>query len=318
MPHTPARPDSRESDHRERDRREGDRREGEFADLFARRTRTPLRGFLPGRRVWNAVGGSAVAVLVIAGSVTAVAAIDWSGGSSEKVTTAADEPTKEKSTSGDTRKATVVPSPKAQDSGTSGVGGKQDPEVVYVPVSGGAGGDGDGSAPDSDTNSGATGTTGTAEGTTGSTGTSGTTGTEEKQTTTTQSTGSQSTAGYLWADGSVESDSNDYWDQSTITVKSTKPLSSLKVVVRVIQTGGVSSTGAWTSLGDKVAIGQNSTSDQLGYVITLKSGVTLAAGTYVFKVQYNHAEGARDAGRDLYTVTTVASDSEDKFLSGRF
>ncbi|MFF3381019.1 hypothetical protein ACFYXF_49755 [Streptomyces sp. NPDC002680] len=315
MPHTPARPDDRESDHRE-----SDYREGEFADLFARRTRTPLRGFLPGRRVWNAVGGSAVAVLVIAGSATAVAAIDWSGGSSEKVTTAADKTTKEKSTSGDTRKATVVPSPKEKDSGTGGAGGKQDPEVVYVPVSGGTGGDGDGSAPDSDTNSGATGTTGTAEGTTGGTGSTGTTGTQEKTTTTTttQNTGSQSTAGYLWADGSVESDSNDYWDQSTITVKSTKPLSSLKVVVRVIQTGGVSSTGAWTSLGDKVAIGQNSTSDQVGYVITLKSGVTLAAGTYVFKVQYNHAEGARDAGRDLYTVTTVASDSEDKFLSGRF
>lgn len=51
MPHTPTHSDDRD---------------GEFADLFARKTRTPLRGFLPGRRVWNAVGGSAAAVLVIA------------------------------------------------------------------------------------------------------------------------------------------------------------------------------------------------------------------------------------------------------------
>lgn len=80
----------------------------------------------------------------------------------------------------------------------------------------------------------------------------------------------------------------------------------------------MSSTGAWTSLGDKVAVGQNSTSDQLGYVITLKSGITLAPGTYVFKVQYNHAQGKRDAGRDLYTVTAVTADSDDEFLSGRF
>ncbi|MGW3650974.1 hypothetical protein [Streptomyces sp. NPDC000878] len=304
MPHTPARPDDRESDHRE----------GEFADLFARRTRTPLRGFLPGRRVWNAVGGSAVAVLVIAGSATAVAAIDWSGGSSEKVTTAADEPTKEKSSSGDTGKATVVPSPKVRDSGTSG---KQDPEVVYVPVSGGAGGDGARSAPDSDTNSGATGTTGTAEGTTGSTGT---TGSQEKQssTTATQNTGSQSTTDYLWADGNVDADSNDYWDQSSVTVKSTTPLTELKVVVRLAQTGGVAHTGFWSSLGDKVNMSQAADSNQLAYVVTLKPGVTLGAGTYVLQFQYNHDQGGRDAGGDRYNVTTTSSGSVDAFRAGAF
>jgi len=309
MPHTPARPDDRESDHRE-----SDRREGEFADLFARRTRTPLRGFLPGRRVWNAVGGSAVAVLVIAGSATAVAAIDWSGGSSEKVTTAADEPKKEKSSSGDTGKATVVPSPKKQDSGTSG---KQDPEVVYVPVSGGAGGDGDLSAPDSDTNSGATGTTGTAEGTTGTTGT---TGSQEKQssTTATQNTGSQSTTDYLWADGNVDADSNDYWDQSSVTVKSTTPLTELKVVVRLAQTGGVAHTGFWSSLGDKVNMSQAADSNQLAYVVTLKPGITLGAGTYVLQFQYNHDQGGRDAGGDRYNVTTTSSGSVDAFRAGAF
>ncbi|MFM9696382.1 hypothetical protein [Streptomyces europaeiscabiei] len=286
MPHTPAHPDDRESD----------LGEGEFADLFARRTRTPLRGFLPGRRVWKAVGGSAAAVLVIAVCATAAAAIDWSTDSSGKVTTAADKPVEEKSSSGDTDKASAVPSPKKRDKGEDG------PEVVYVPVSGGAGTGGAAqSKPESDAG-----------------GTSGSTGTQEKKSTTTQNTESQSTTGYLWSDGSVEADSNDYWDQSVVTVESTKPLSSLKVVVRIIQTGGVSSTGTWTSLGDKVTVGQNSTSDQLGYVITLKSGVTLAAGTYVFKVQYNHDQGRRDAGRDLYAVTAVSTDSDDESLSGRF
>ncbi|WP_051948218.1 hypothetical protein [Streptomyces scabiei] len=293
MPHTPT---------------HSDRRDGEFADLFARKTRTPLRGFLPGRRVWKAVAGSAAAVLVIAGSATAVAAIDWDSGSAEKVTTAAEGPAKEQSSSGDTRKAAAVPSPQERDKGK----GKDGPDVVYVPVSGGAGtgtaaGGAADSAPDADTKSDAGGTSGST----------GSTGTGEKSTTT-KNTESQETADPLWADGSVDADSNDFWDQSTITVKSTEPLTSLKVVVRVIQTGGVSSTGAWTSLGDKVAVGQNSTSDQLGYVITLKSGITLAPGTYVFKVQYNHAQGKRDAGRDLYTVTAVTADSDDEFLSGRF
>ncbi|MDX3584797.1 hypothetical protein OG920_33000 [Streptomyces europaeiscabiei] len=297
MPHTPTHSDDRD---------------GEFADLFARKTRTPLRGFLPGRRVWNAVGGSAAAVLVIAGSAMAVAAIDWDSGSAEKVTTAAEGPAEERSSSGGTRKAAAVPSPQERDKGK----GEDGPDVVYVPVSGGAGagtaaGGAADSAPDADTKSGTGGTTGATSGSTGSTGTG-------EKSTTTKNPESQATAAPLWADGSVEADSNDFWDQSTITVKSTEPLTSLKVVVRVIQTGGVSSTGAWTSLGDKVAVGQNSTSDQLGYVITLKSGITLAPGTYVFKVQYNHAQGKRDAGRDLYTVTAVTADSDDEFLSGRF
>ncbi|MEE1760670.1 hypothetical protein [Streptomyces sp. SP18BB07] len=300
MPHSPDR---------------SDRRDGEFADLFARRTRIPLRGFLPGRRVWKAIGGSAAAVLVIAGSATAVAAIDWSGDSSEKVTTAADKPADEQSVPGDTRKAAVAPSPTDRAKGEGK--GKDDPDVVYVPVSGGAGaGTGGAAQPAPDTDSGSD-TGGSTGGTSGSTGSTGSTGTEEKSSTT-QNTESGSTSGYLWADGSVEADSNDYWDQSTVTVKSTKPLTSLKVVVRVIQTGGVSSTGAWTSLGDKIAVGQNATGDQIGYVMTLKSGVTLAPGTYVFKVQYDHAQGRRDAGRDLYTVTAVANGSDDESLSGRF
>ncbi|MBZ3904211.1 MULTISPECIES: hypothetical protein [Streptomyces] len=305
MPHTPT---------------PGDRRDGEFADLFARKTRTPLRGFLPGRRVWNAVGGSAAAVLVIAGSATAVAAIDWDSGSAGKVTTAAEEPTRQESSQGDADRASAAPSPRERTKGGD------DPDVVYVPVSGGAGAGTSGDTPGAETKSDADGTTGDTSGSTGSSGTtgasgssgsSGSTGTGEQKTTT-KNTESEPAAGYLWADGSVEADSNAFWDQSTITVRSTKPIASLKVVVRVIQTGGVSSTGTWTSLGDRIAVGQNSTSDQLGYVFTLKSGVTLAAGTYVFKVQYDHAEGGRDAGRDLYTVTAVAGDSEDKFLSGRF
>ncbi|MFF7391381.1 hypothetical protein ACFZAE_23410 [Streptomyces scabiei] len=288
-----------------------DRREGEFADLFARRTRIPLRGFLPGRRVWKAIGGSAAAVLVIAGSVTAVAAIDWSDGASEKVTTAADEPADDRAVTGDTEKAAADPSP--TDRATGEGKDKDDPDVVYVPVSGGAGAGGAAdSAPDTGTRSGTGGTTGGTSGSTGST------GSEEKKTTTTRNTESGSTSGYLWADGSVEADSNAYWDQSVITVKSTKPITSLKVVVRIVQTGGVKSTGTWTSLGDRVAVGQNATSDQIGYVITLKSGVTLDPGTYVFKAQYDHAQGGRDAGRDLYTVAAVANGSDDASVSGRF
>jgi hypothetical protein len=287
MPHTPARP-------------EDDRGEGEFADLFARKARTPLRGFLPGRRVWKAVGGSAAAVLVIAGSTAAISSIEWGGGA-DTVTTAADkEIKKEKPADGDAGKPSAVPSPKEEDTG------RRDPEVVYVPVSGGAGAGAPPQAPESTPESGSEDASG---------GTTGTTGSQEEQrsTSTLQGTQSQPESGYLWSDGNVDADSNDYWDQSSVTVKSTKPLTELKVVVRIIQTGGVKHTGFWSSLGDKVTVSQAADSTQLAYVVTLKAGLTLDPGTYVFQFQYNHDQGGRDAGHDRYNVTaTAASGSETR------
>lgn len=285
MPQIPARPD---------------RSGGEFADLFARKARTPLRGFLPGRRVWSAVGGSAATVLVIAGSVSAISAIDWSS-DSDKVTTAADKKVPEaKTPAKDVEKPTVVPSPKAGDNG------KKNPEIVYVPVPGGGGGAG--TAPESTAQSGSGGTSG------------GGSGSQEGGAASSTDRGTQSatTAGYLWSDAGVDSDTNDYWDQSTVTVKSTKPLTSLKVVVKIIQTGGVSSTGWWSNLGDKVSVATGGDSGELDYVVTLKSGNTLGPGTYVFKLQYNHKPGSRDAGGDRYNVTTTSTDSATEYRKGSF
>jgi hypothetical protein len=285
------------------DPQQGDRQEGEFADLFARKARTPLRSFLPGRRVWNAVGGSAAAVLVIAGSASVVSAIDFGGGDSDKVTTAADkEAAQDNAPSDDVEEPTVVPSPKQEDNG------KRSPEIVYVPVSGGARA-GAGAAPSTP------GSTPESDPADATGGTSGTTDSQEQQ-----NSGSSVTAtGYLWSDGSVDSAAdNGYWDQSIVTVKSTKPLNSLKVVVKIIQTGGVASTGMWSSLGDKVSVATGGNSGELDYVVTLKSGITLDPGTYVFKFQYNHDQGNRDAGGDRYNVTAVSTDSVDEFRKGSF
>ena len=331
MPQTPA---------RRPNGREGARSEGEFADLFARKAHTPLRGFLPGRRVWNAVGASAAAALVIAGSTAAVAAIDWSDDPAEKVTTAADEAPKEEATTGDTKKASAAPFPKERAESEKG------PNIVYVPVSGGGSGSaadtgaGTAAMPGSDTASGSSGstgattgstgstdgttgstdgTTGSTDGTTGSTdGTTGSTGSQEQENPTSESGGSRSTTGFLWSDGNVDSDTNDYWDQSTVTVETTASLTSLKVVVSIAQTGGVANTGIWSSLGDKVTVSSASDSGRLAYVVTLKSGNTIGPGTYSFKFQYDHAQGGRDAGGDRYNVTATTTGSATEYDDGGF
>lgn len=272
--------------------------DGEFAEVFARRTRTPLRGFLPGRRVWNAVGGSVAVVLVIAGSASVVSVIDWSAPDSDKVTTAADEKVPGERTAGrDAVRPSVVPSPKAEDDGA------KDPEIVYVPVQGGGAAVDPGSAA----------TPGSAD-----TPASGGSRQEPDASSTDRNVQSATTTGFVWSDGSVDSDTNDYWDQSTVTVRLTRPVTSLKVVVKIIQTGGVTSTGTWSSLGDKVQVAVAGNSGELDYVVTLRSGNTLDPGTYVFKFQYNHDRGRRDAGGDRYNVTATSTDAATEFRKGGF
>jgi hypothetical protein len=129
----------------------------------------------------------------------------------------------------------------------------------------------------------------------------------------------QAATSYLWADGSVDSgEDNGYWDQSIVTVKSTTPLTKLKVVASISQTGGVFSTGVWTSLGDKVTVTSSADSTRLTYVITLKQGVTLDPGTYVFKLQYNHNKGNRDSSRDRYNVSATSTRSVSETRTGGF
>ncbi|MCX4704656.1 hypothetical protein [Streptomyces sp. NBC_01373] len=101
-------------------------------------------------------------------------------------------------------------------------------------------------------------------------------------------------------------------------MKTTESLTSLKVVVSIDQTGGVANTGVWTSLGDKATVSAAADSNQLAYVVTLKSGNTISPGTYTFKFQYNHSQGRRDTGGDRYNVTATTTGSATEFKKGGF
>ncbi|MGW0904803.1 hypothetical protein [Streptomyces sp. NPDC002853] len=114
--------------------------------------------------------------------------------------------------------------------------------------------------------------------------------------------------GYLWSDGSVDPQSNDFWAQSTLTFKTGKPLTALSVELRVAQTGGVNDTGNWRSLpADDFSVSVREEGDELVYRWTLKAGRTVPAGEHVFAGQYNHAEGGRDAGEDTFAAEATAS-----------
>jgi hypothetical protein len=124
--------------------------------------------------------------------------------------------------------------------------------------------------------------------------------------------------GPLWSDGSVDPHSNDFWAQSDVTLKTSEVLTSLTVQLRVAQTGGVSSTGAWRSLpeGDF----DFTTAEHDGFLVytwVLKQGRTVPKGEWVFAGQYDHDRGGRDAKDDAYTVSG-RSDGRQSVVGGGF
>jgi hypothetical protein len=114
--------------------------------------------------------------------------------------------------------------------------------------------------------------------------------------------------GPLWSDGSIDPGSNDFWAQSDVTLKTTKQLTALTVQLKVKQTGGVTSSGAWRSLPEQDFT--QTVTEQDGFLVytwVLKEGRTVAVGDWVFAGQYNHERGGRDAKDDSYSAAGTAA-----------
>jgi hypothetical protein len=124
--------------------------------------------------------------------------------------------------------------------------------------------------------------------------------------------------GPLWSDGTVDPHSNDFWAQSNLTLKTSEPLTALTVRLKVAQTGGVTSTGAWRSLPEsdftQTAVEQDGF---LVYTWVLKEGRTVPKGEWVFAGQYDHERGGRDAQNDSYAMTATAG-GEQLSVAGDF
>ncbi|MFI8303530.1 hypothetical protein ACIF80_08775 [Streptomyces sp. NPDC085927] len=125
--------------------------------------------------------------------------------------------------------------------------------------------------------------------------------------------------GPLGADGAVNPHSNEFWAQSDVTLRAGERLTALTVRLRVAQTGGVSSTGAWRSLPEQdfgLTVGERG--GFLVYTWTLRKGRTVPPGEWVFAGQYDHARGGRDARKDTYTATAATAGAERFSVDGGF
>ncbi|UUU34829.1 hypothetical protein JIX56_36020 [Streptomyces sp. CA-210063] len=124
--------------------------------------------------------------------------------------------------------------------------------------------------------------------------------------------------GPLWSDGSVDPHSNDFWAQSNVTLKTDEQLTELTVQLRIAQTGGVTSAGAWRSLPEQdFDLTVEEDDGFLVYTWVLKDGRTVPKGEFVFAGQYNHERGGRDAGDDRYAMAAKAA-GDDLAVAGDF
>ncbi|TCC36265.1 hypothetical protein [Kribbella speibonae] len=114
--------------------------------------------------------------------------------------------------------------------------------------------------------------------------------------------------GPLWSEGSLDVHSTIYWAQSNLTLKTTEPLTSLTVELRIAQTGDVRSTGNWQTLpSDDFTVTVQESDGALLYRWVLKPGRTVPAAQHVFAGQYNHATGVRKVKQDSYHVHAESS-----------
>jgi hypothetical protein len=110
--------------------------------------------------------------------------------------------------------------------------------------------------------------------------------------------------------------SNPYWTQSDLTLTTTRPLTSLTVELRVARTGGVSSTGSYSSVSGQTMPTVTTESDFVVYRWVLNAGQTLAPGTYTFAGQFNHDGGPRSTSGDHFLVTGGGPDGTGRSEGG--
>ncbi|MFE0329215.1 hypothetical protein ACFW08_20985 [Streptomyces sp. NPDC058960] len=118
----------------------------------------------------------------------------------------------------------------------------------------------------------------------------------------------ESRNGPLWSAGSVDPHSTVYWTQSNLALKTTRPLTSLTVEMRIVQTGGVKNTGTWETLpGGDFTVTVQEAGGTLVYRWVLKPGLTVPAGSYEFAAQFNNGTGVRSSAGDGYRVDAQGS-----------
>ncbi|WP_405580095.1 hypothetical protein [Streptomyces sp. NBC_01190] len=108
--------------------------------------------------------------------------------------------------------------------------------------------------------------------------------------------------------GAVDAASTASWSQSDVRLTVHQELTVVTVELWLARAGGVAGTGSFCSAPGRITASVQEEGDFLVYRWTLDPGLTLAAGTYTFAGQFDHAPGQRDTSGDAYAVAAVGRD----------
>ncbi|MFD5541717.1 hypothetical protein ACFWIJ_28790 [Streptomyces sp. NPDC127079] len=130
-------------------------------------------------------------------------------------------------------------------------------------------------------------------------------------------TADESRNGPLWSAGSLDPKSTVYWTQSNLVLKTTQPLTSLTIEMRIAQTGGVENTGTWQTLpSDDFTVTVQEAGGTLVYRWVLKPGLTVPAGNHEFAAQFNNGADGHSAAGDGYRVDAQGSGGSSSVRGG--
>jgi hypothetical protein len=94
-----------------------------------------------------------------------------------------------------------------------------------------------------------------------------------------------------------------FFDDEGVKLANTAPITALTLTITVQNTGGLSFSGQYNTVGGSITQSHSSTASAITYQFSLAPGQTLGAGSYLFDAQIGATGTAHLTTGDTFTVT---------------
>jgi hypothetical protein len=116
----------------------------------------------------------------------------------------------------------------------------------------------------------------------------------------------------------VINSNSPYYDDEGVKLNNTAPITALSITITVQNTGGITFSGQYNTVGGQITQSHSSTASTITYQFNLTAGQTLPAGTgWLFDAQMGGTGTAHLTTGDTYTVNYTAG-GQNFTLSGHF
>jgi hypothetical protein len=100
-----------------------------------------------------------------------------------------------------------------------------------------------------------------------------------------------------------------FFDDEGVKLANTAPITALSLTITVQNTGGLSFSGQYNTVGGSITQSHSSTTSSITYQFSLAPGQTLSPGSYLFDAQMGANGTAHPTTGDTFTVTYTTGGS---------